>query len=66
MKEKINKFLYIALGIFFIVIAIVLEVYWLIFMGLCMIVLGVSGGNAFTKKFEHGILREGVSFKRKK
>ena len=64
MKAKMNSILYILFGIFFIVVAFVVEVYMLIFMGLCLIVLGITGGNNFTKLFEKGLFREGL-FKKK-
>ncbi|MGN1002566.1 MAG: hypothetical protein ACI4PC_07315 [Oscillospiraceae bacterium] len=63
MKNTINRVLYIIVGVALVVVAFVLETYALIFMGACVIVLGVTGGNNFTKKFEGGLFREGL-FKR--
>lgn len=64
MEFNLNRILYVLVGVALVVIAFVLETYMLIFMGLCVIVLGVTGGNNFTKKFEGGLFRDGL-FKRR-
>lgn len=66
MKINFNRILYIIVGAALVVIAFVLEAYMLVFMGICVIVLGISGGNNFTKKFEGGFFREGLFKKRNK
>lgn len=66
MKSMINRILYILVGAALIVIAVIQETYILIFMGACIILLGLTGGNNFTKKFEGSFFREGLFKKRNK
>lgn len=62
----INRILYVVVGAALIVLAFVFEVYPLIFIGACIIVPGLTGGNSFTKKFEGGFFRDGLFKKRGK